>query len=361
MERLLSGNAYSQLQRAWRTAAMAALIHAMPLPFSTANAQASKAAHVQFSEYSPPGDLPLDIARRTLSPLTALQARRQAAQPGKSLIEQPIKLAEEVFLIYVPSRPPPRGFALLVFVPPWQDARLPPGWGAILERYGTIFVSAARSGNDEGVMDRREPLALLAAANVIRQYPVDAGAVFIAGFSGGARVAQRLALAFPDLFSGAILNAGSDPIGTRYVPLPPRELFYRFQEHTRLVYVTGEADTRLGLDQDSMRSMHQWCMFAAQGHVESSAGHDVLGPNAFAWALSAVLSDVPAASRRLAGCRAAVDQELNRQLDAAELELTSGAPESVEKSLRALDARFGGLAAPRSVDLAMKYSQLQTH
>lgn len=58
---------------------------------------------------------------------------------------------------------PPHGFALLVFVPPWQDARLPPEWAKVLDRYGAIFVSAARSGNDENVLGRREPLALLAA------------------------------------------------------------------------------------------------------------------------------------------------------------------------------------------------------
>src|SRR5207302_469453 len=89
---------------------------------------------------------------------------------------------------------------------------------------------------------RREPLALLAAHNLMRRYPVDPERVYVGGFSGGARVAMRLALGYPDLFRGAILNAGSDPIGGAEIPLPPRELFMRFQSSTRIVYVTGERD-----------------------------------------------------------------------------------------------------------------------
>ena len=50
---------------------------------------------------------------------------------------------------------PPGGSGLLVFVPPWQEARVPPGWAGALDRNGTIFVSAAHSGNEENVMARR--------------------------------------------------------------------------------------------------------------------------------------------------------------------------------------------------------------
>jgi len=90
---------------------------------------------------------------------------------------------------------------------------LPQEWVSVLDRYGVIFVSAARSGNDESVSGRREPLALLAAHNIMKEHPVDPEHIYVAGFSGGSRIALRLALGYPDLFHGAILNAGSDSIG----------------------------------------------------------------------------------------------------------------------------------------------------
>jgi hypothetical protein len=69
------------------------------------------------------------------------------------------------------------------------------------------------------------------------------------------------ALAYPDVFHGALLNAGSDPIGGEAgIYLPPAELFHRFQQ-TRLVYVTGESDElNLRDDQISRGSMRDWCV-----------------------------------------------------------------------------------------------------
>ena len=42
-------------------------------------------------------------------------------------------------------------------------------------------------------MGRREPLALLAALNILADYPIDPEQVYIGGFSGGSRIARRLA------------------------------------------------------------------------------------------------------------------------------------------------------------------------
>ena len=187
-----------------------------------------------------------EMARRLLSPATVARLERQLADSGKALTGQPIDLAAERFTVYVPPIAPAHGYGLLVFVPPWQQAGLPEGWAPVLDQYGTIFVTAARSGNAENTMARREPLALLAAQNVLADYPIDPEHVYIAGFSGGSRIAQRLALGYPDLFRGAILNAGSDAIGDVTaeppIPLPPRELFLKFQSGTQLIYVTGERD-----------------------------------------------------------------------------------------------------------------------
>src|SRR5258708_37795868 len=170
-----------------------------------------------------------------LSPLAALQLKRQMTRSGKQMVEQPIKLSEEKFIAYVPSPRPARGYALLGFVPPWEDARLPSGWTPVLDRYGVIFVSAARSGNDESVFDRREPLALLAAHNAMQRYPVDPERVYIGGFSGGARVALRLALGYPDVFRGPIFNSRNGPVAESPNPIPPKDLFLHFQ-HTRRGY-----------------------------------------------------------------------------------------------------------------------------
>lgn len=164
-------------------------------------------------------------------------------------------------MIYVPPHAPAQGYALMVFVPPWQQATLPSGWAQVLDQYGFIFVSAAGSGNDENHLARREPLALIGVQNVIKRYTVDPKRIFVGGFSGGSRVALRLALDYPDVFHGAFLNAGSDPIGANPVPLPSKDQLFRFQESSRIVYATGARDLfHLSMDAESARSMLKQCV-----------------------------------------------------------------------------------------------------
>ncbi len=326
-------------------------------------ALAQTLSHPAFTDYSALSTK-LELARRSLRPLTAARSPRILTQSGPQVSEQPVDLSHEAFVLYVPARPPPRGYALLVFVPPWQDARLPAGWAPVLDRYHVIFVSAARSGNEASVLGRREPLALLAEHNVVARYPVDPQRVYLAGFSGGSRVAMRLALAYPDVFRGAILNAGSDPIGDADIPLPPRDLFLRFQSSSRLVYLTGEADlTNLEMAAVSMRSMRKWCVFDTDAEVNprvgrSVAGHEVADSAALSRALDAMLKPVRPDPDRLAACRSGLEGELLAELQRVESLIATGKREAAQESLEEIDKRFGGLAALRSVELAGKIELL---
>ena len=308
---------------------------------------------VVFTEYAEQSSNP-EMARRLLSPLAAARLQRELARAGRSMAGQPVNLADERYLLYVPSQHAPAGYGVVVFVPPWSDARLPPGWAGALDRFGLIFVSAARSGNDESALGRREPLALLAAHNVMRRYPVDPERVYIAGFSGGSRIALRLALGYPDLFRGAVLNAGSEPVGNAEVPLPPREQLLQFQSSTRLVYVTGERDSAHAVDDMmSMRSLRRWCVFGIDSFLEPRLGHEVATAAALARALG-TLGTLRPDTTKLAACRSAVDAALDATLRDVESAIRDGREAKARQQLEAADERFGGLAAPRSLELASR-------
>ncbi|HEX4627980.1 MAG TPA: PHB depolymerase family esterase [Gemmatimonadales bacterium] len=295
-----------------------------------------------------------ELLRRMASPLTRLAEERTLAAAGATLAPFPLDVASERFLIYQPAaQPPPHGFALLVFVPPWQDARLPPGWAMVLERFGVVFITAVRSGNDENPVGRRVPLALLAAAEARRRFPIDPERVYVGGFSGGSRIALRIALAYPDVFRGAILDAGSDPIGTVQVPLPPQDLLALFQSQTRVVYITGERDSvHLADDAQSIRSLHQWCVANVEQAVQPRVQHEIALPGALAQALGRLAEHGRAAPETLERCRAALAADLAARLHEVEELLDSGAKSEAAGRLRQIDGRFAGLAAPRSVELA---------
>lgn len=325
-----------------------------PHSASTQGAPTGLQSDVVFTDYTPLSGA-AEVMRRLMSPLNRLRVSRALQRSGKTLRDQAIDLAHEKFALYVPPQPPPGGYSLLVFVPPWPQAEVPAKWISTLDRHGMIFVSAANSGNEADVLDRRDPLALLAATNVLRRYPVDPGRVYIGGFSGGSRVALRIALAYPDVFAGVLLEAGSDPVGSAEIPLPPADLLRQFQERTRVVYLTGgHDDFHVEQDVASRRSLTQWCVLDLATLDMPWTSHEVADSGAFNSALVALEERKPPAANKLAECRARIEDELNRQLSQVEALLTRGKPASGQRVLMSVDARYGGLAAPRSLELAEK-------
>jgi pimeloyl-ACP methyl ester carboxylesterase len=240
----------------------------------------------------------------------------------------------------------------MVFIPPWQEARLPAGWAAVLDAQGMIFVSAAKSGNDENVLDRRIPLALLSAYNMTQRYPINSDRVYIGGFSGGSRVAMRTALAYPDVFRGALLDAGSDSIGGGDMFLPPDDLFTKFQSSSRLVYVTGsEDDWNMTHDVASRASMKAWCVFGTVTETMSGVGHKIAAPYVMERALTALDRPLPGDPSKLSACQARVSQYLASDLQHIGHLLDRDKPKAAWRSLKKLDAHYGGLAAPEIIRL----------
>jgi len=305
---------------------------------------------VIFSAYSPLSRS-LELARRTLSPLANVEVARVAAQ----LRPQAIDLTQETFSMYVPTQPASKGYGLIVFIPPWQDARLPPGWDAVLNETGMIFITAAKSGNEANVIDRRMPLALLGAYNVMQRYPIDSDRVYIGGFSGGSRVAMKVALAYPDLFHGALLNAGSDPIGNREAIMPPDDLFAQFQSSSRLVYVTGSSDSwNIEHDTVSRDSMNVWCVFGTRVETMLRAGHEVATPSSLRRALFALDQRAPLDPNKLSACRARQAMVMATELNNVQQLLDHAKPRDAWHSLNKIDAHYGGLASAAIIEFAQR-------
>ncbi|HEY6985102.1 MAG TPA: hypothetical protein VH375_03390 [Rhodanobacteraceae bacterium] len=290
-----------------------------------------------------------ELARRLFTPLAY---QRFAPHLGETRAE-PLDLAKERFVVYVPEgAPPANGYGLLVFIPPWPEASLPKDWARVLDRHAMIFVSAANSGNAEGLLDRRIPLALLGYENIRRRYPLDTDRLYVGGMSGGSRVALRVALAYPDLFRGALLNAGSDPIGRNGVSLPPADLFRRFQDSTRIVYLTGERDeVNVHNDLVSEKSLRAWCVFDLHALTMPRRGHDTADATGLERALKELEKPRSTDADKVAACRADVDRKLAADVADANAALDRGEGKRAEDRIEAIDQRYGGLAAKAVADL----------
>jgi predicted esterase len=256
---------------------------------------------VTFNEESPLSTS-VEVSRRLMSRSAFAGMQTRLAAEGKALRPYAMKLGDEKFIVYVPATPPPYG--LMVFVPPWNGAKLSQGWETVFEQFGMIYVSAENSGNDAHVLERRIPLAIHAAYNLLKRYNIDKERVFVSGFSGGSRVALKLALGYPDLFTGAILNAGSDAIDDNNLSLPPEPLLHLFQRRSHLVYLTGERDNvNLALDRASLISMAKACQFSTEVQEMPLVGHQLAGANALREAISTLLQPHQSDMNRLDQCR----------------------------------------------------------
>jgi len=294
-----------------------------------------------------------EMARRLLTPLTAAAMREGLARSGARLEDRAVDLAGARFTIHAPPRAPTGGYGVLVFIPPWDRAELPPDWRSVLDRAGLVFVTAAGSGNDASTLGRRIPLALAGLSEVERRFPVDRTRVYIGGLSGGARVAMRVALGYPDVFSGAILNAGSDPVGTLDAPLPPKDLATQLQTRARWILVTGERD-ELNADKDlaTVISLRAWCMTAADATRLSGKGHELADADALAEAIALVVRPVRPDPGKLAACRARLDGEVDAEATRIRELISKGDASAARDRLKRLDARYGGWAANRTAELS---------
>jgi hypothetical protein len=86
--------------------------------------------------------------------------------------------------------------------------------------------------------------------------------------------------------------------------------------------------------------------------TEPRKEHELADVSAFSRSLDALVGHRESHPARLDECRARIDQELSTQLQQVETLFARGEPDNAKQLLAKIDARYGGLAAPRSVELA---------
>ena len=315
------------------------------------------ASAVVFDRYSPLASSE-EIVRRTMSPIAADRIASYLKDKRQQLPGQSIDLGKERFSLYVPQgEVPEQGYGLIVFIAPYDEAKIPPDWRKVFDRHHLIYAAAEKSGNDSNMLWRRLPLALHAYENVAARYRLDPARITISGWSGGSRTAMRVALSYPDVFRAAILNSGADPFGNAGIAVPPAELFKLFQQRSRLVMVSGTEDVLINMRDDEMReSARKLCVQQPVSQPMRWVGHALMDAQVLEKAIAAIESGATSndVSRNpdLTVCRAGIQSEIDAGLARVRSLIGQHEKKSAGEEVSRIDARFGGLAAPDSVDLA---------
>ena len=174
-----------------------------------------------------------------------------------------IDLAAERFHILMPrvettEQRTPKAWGLFVFIHPGGDGRPHRPWLDVLARHRLIWVGPDAAGNDRDPWSRVR-LALQAAHSMCERYPdIDRRRVYVAGVSGGGRIASITAMLWPDVFHGGVYMVGSnyfrnirsparpDAHYRATFPRPRGKAFELTRERSRHVLLTGEQDGNRG-------------------------------------------------------------------------------------------------------------------
>jgi len=244
----------------------------------------------------------------TRSPVSGLAeiARRYDREPSKLEVRgengPSYELEKETFEVLVPeSYRPDRPAALLVWVSPTPRGGIStPALIGVLADKGVLWVGANHSGNRRSSWVRLG-LALDAAYNMRRLYNIDPSRVYVAGYSGGGRIASALGMLFTDVFHGALCLMGVDyyrdvPIpyrpGTHWAagyPRPAGAALELAEKRNRYVLVSGERDfNRVQTRVYAARLRQDGFQHVTYLEIPGGSHYTRLPPDVFARALDAL-------------------------------------------------------------------------
>jgi hypothetical protein len=187
-------------------------------------------------------------------------------------------VSDPTYEVYVPRSAGPGGkYGLLVWISPGPNGGAPrEDWLAALNRHKLIWVGPNHVGNEvDGLL--RAYMSLDAVRNAKQQFPIDDARVFVAGMSGGGRLASRAAVVAADTFTGGgmfvcgcdfyrdVPEVANDIHGRYYRgfwPKPDPKLLKLAKQH-RYVLVTGTED----MNRLNTHSVHDGFLKATFAHV----------------------------------------------------------------------------------------------
>lgn len=192
---------------------------------------------------------------------------------------------------FVPPAPKSRndGSPAILFVSAGDN---PAGWSqleSVCRQKGIVFASPYDAGNNTP-MPRRVRIVLDVLDDLRRQCRIDPDRTYIAGFSGGGRVACAIAFALPELFGGALpVCAGGE---LREEPW----LRHRAIDRLSIAFLTGTEDFNQGEVERFRGPMFSEMGIRTKVTVVPKLGHSIPDAKAFQAALEWL--DAGAADRR---------------------------------------------------------------
>ncbi len=297
-----------------------------------------------FSPYADQGE----IARRMFHLSVTQQLFAHARELGQELQGQSLDPGKENFHVFVPKDyEATKSYGLFVWVSAREKVTVPRKWQNVFSEHDLIFIAVDKAGNRTNDLDRRVPLALHSVMNMQREHRIDPERIYVAGLSGGGRVASKIAAAYGDLFSGGYFIVGSDPMGSKTVPIPDAQVLQRMRSRGRYVFLTGRNDTpTIAATRTALSSYQRLCVFNSILHFPSM-GHGLPSIMWFRKAITYLESgylEEPEEEESNTQCRAGLELEMQQSVIEIDRLITAAETNRATEQLQKFQLRFGRLA-----------------
>ena len=244
------------------------------------------------------------------------------------------------YLLYVPKNyKADKTWPLVVFISP-GDA--PGGWSSyqkVCEQRGLLFCAPYAAGNS-GPVGRRARIVLDALDDVRRHYRIDPDRTYLAGFSGGGRMACTVGFALPEYFGGVVPICGTNP------PPTLTYLRHRLADRLSVAFVTGATDFNRKENEVYMEPYLRELGVRTRLWVVPGMGHAVPGPDVLAAVHAWLEEDLP---RRRASARARPGLGVTADETPAAAQQAAGLLETAEAELKQPDRVWRGVALLQGV------------
>lgn len=199
-----------------------------------------------------------------------------AAFDAKPTLPPAYDSRKQRYQLFVPKNyDPDKTWPLVLFISPGDDPLGWRFWQKACEQSGLLFCAAYGAGNTVPVAPRAR-IVLDMFDDVRRHYRVDPEQTYLAGFSGGGRMACAIAFALPEYFAGAIPICGTSPLNK----LP--YLRQRVGARLSVAFVTGAADFNRKENEDYMAPFFNDLGIRSRLWVVPKMGHSIPGPKELA-------------------------------------------------------------------------------
>ncbi|MDG1997163.1 MAG: prolyl oligopeptidase family serine peptidase [Emcibacteraceae bacterium] len=160
----------------------------------------------------------------------------EIAKGYSDIIDPSENISWEIYLPKNYDKTKPAG--VMVYISPQNTINVPENWMSIMDDKNLIWIAARKSGNK--IFTPNRILYALAAMQYLQDnYTLDAGRIYISGFSGGGRIASIAAVQYPTIFKGAAYICGAnfwDNLSDEQLSLV---------QENRFIFITGTQDFNL--------------------------------------------------------------------------------------------------------------------